>query len=236
MLIDIFSVFDEYNFNTFSYSFPVWIFTLMFPFFMLFSCVWVRISPLKMFYKEFVKQCLIAIENRGKGLKLRGFPLLIVSLFRILLAVNVSGIGAYFFSVRAHFTFGFSFASVIWLSLVVSSIFNRFEQTLSLLVPSSCPDILIPFIVLLELLTICLRPLTLVIRLAINMAIGKIIIVLIGDLVLSICISCSITKLLRGLGVRIGGIIILFLEIGVSFIQSYIFCILLCLYADDHRY
>ena len=112
--------------------------------------------------------------------------MLIVSLFRILLAVNVSGIGAYFFSVSAHFTFGFSFASVIWLSLVLSRIFNRFEQTLSLLVPSSCPDILIPFIVLLELLTICLRPLTLVIRLAINIAIGKIIIVLIGDLVLSI--------------------------------------------------
>lgn len=236
MLIDIFSVFDEYNFNTFSYSFPVWIFTLIFPFFMLFSSVWVRISPLKILYKEFVKQCLIAIENRGKGLKLRGFPLLIVSLFRILLAVNVSGMGAYFFSVRAHFTFGFSFASVIWLSLVVSSIFNSFEQTLSLLVPSSCPDILIPFIVLLELLTICLRPLTLVIRLAINMAMGKIIIVLIGDLVLSIWINCSITGLLRGLGVRVGGIMILFLEIGVSFIQSYIFCILLCLYADDHRY
>nr|URW97666.1 ATP synthase F0 subunit 6 [Vignadula atrata] len=234
MLMDIFSVFDEYNFNTFCYSFPVWLFSLIFPFMMIFSSIWVCMSPLKLLYKEFVKQCLMAINNSGKGMKLSGFPLLIVGLFSMMLSVNVSGMGAYFFGVSAHFTFGFSFAFVIWLALVVSSLFNSFEQTLSLLVPSSCPDILIPFMVLLELLTICLRPLTLVIRLAMNMAMGKIIMALIGDLMLSMIMNCSLISIMSGMLVSMGGIMILFLEFGVSFIQSYIFCMLLCLYADDH--
>nr|WPM98355.1 ATP synthase F0 subunit 6 [Mytella strigata] len=235
MLMDVFSMFDDYNFNMFSGSwYMVWGYSLLLPLFIVSSSVWVKSSNIKLLYFSFLRMCSKLIGESGSGLYLSGFPLLVASLFSIMLSVNVSNSIPYFFSVSAHFSFGFSFASVIWLSLIVSSIFTSFIQNMALLVPSGCPEMLGPFMVMLEIITNLLRPMTLIIRLAMNMATGKVIMLLLGNAALNLAFMFSFGGVTGFMVVSVLGFAIFSLEVAVSFIQSYIFCTLLCLYADEH--
>nr|AXP08002.1 ATPase 6 [Perna viridis] len=235
MLMDVFSMFDDYNFNTFEKSwYFVWGYSLFIPLFIVSSSLWVKMTSIKVMYYSFLQKCLKLIGESGSGLYISGFPLLVVSLFSIMLSVNVSNSIPYFFSVSAHFSFGFTFASVIWLCIITSSVFTSFIQNMALLVPSGCPEGLAPFMVLLEIITNLLRPITLVIRLAMNMATGKVIMLLLGNAALNLAFSFSIVGVVGFMVVSVLGFAIFSLEVAVSFIQSYIICTLLCLYADEH--
>lgn len=236
MLIDVFSMFDDYNFNTFEKRwYFVWGYSLFLPLFIISSSMWLKMRSIKLIYSLFLQKCIKLISERGRGIYLSGFPLLVASIFSIILSVNVSNSIPYFFSVSAHFSFGFTFASVIWLCLIMSSIFTRFIQNIALLVPRGCPEGLAPFIVLLEIITNLLRPITLIIRLAINIATGKVIMLLLGNAALNLAFSFRVLRTCGFVVIRVLGFAIFSLEVAVSFIQRYIFCTLLCLYADEHR-
>nr|YP_010043362.1 ATP synthase F0 subunit 6 [Perna canaliculus]AUN88091.1 ATP synthase F0 subunit 6 [Perna canaliculus]QPD06644.1 ATP synthase F0 subunit 6 [Perna canaliculus]QPD06657.1 ATP synthase F0 subunit 6 [Perna canaliculus]UJM44244.1 ATP synthase F0 subunit 6 [Perna canaliculus] len=235
MLMDVFSMFDDYNFNTFEKSwYFVWGYSLFLPLFIISSSMWLKMSSIKLMYSLFLQKCMKLISESGSGMYLSGFPLLVASMFSIMLSVNVSNSIPYFFSVSAHFSFGFTFASVIWLCLIMSSIFTSFIQNMALLVPSGCPEGLAPFMVLLEIITNLLRPITLIIRLAMNMATGKVIMLLLGNAALNLAFSFSVLSTCGFVVISVLGFAIFSLEVAVSFIQSYIFCTLLCLYADEH--
>lgn len=91
-----------------------------------------------------------------------------------------------------------------------------------------------PFMVMLEIITNLLRPMTLIIRLAINIATGKVIILLLGNAALNLAFMFSFGGVTGFMVVSVLGFAIFSLEVAVSFIQRYIFCTLLCLYADEH--
>lgn len=93
------------------------------------------------------------------------------------------------------------------------------------LVPLGCPSILIPFIVLIESISLVIRPLTLSIRLIANLTAGHIIIVLLRIGVFKNLFFFHLSIL--------GEMIILILEIAVAFIQPYVFFILLVLYVQE---
>ena len=105
-------------------------------------------------------------------------------------------------------------------------VFSRLKNInffLSHLVPLGTPYPLIPFIVLIEIVRRVIRPITLSVRLAANIIAGHLLIVLIrGQMP---CISMSIIIL-----VLIGLLMLILLELAVSFIQSYVFRTLLSLY------
>jgi ATP synthase subunit 6 len=97
------------------------------------------------------------------------------------------------------------------------------------LVPLRTPIPLISFIVLIESIRTLIRPGTLRIRLIANIVSGHLLLTLIGNaivlkpfiiIIILIFIQTSLT----------------ILEIGVSFIQAYVFCILLALYSDESDY
>ena len=92
--------------------------------------------------------------------------------------------------------------------------------------PKGTPYVLVPFMVLIEIVRNLMRPLTLSIRLAANMVAGHLLLALVRGPMPSISIV-----LLGAAFVALVALIVL--ELGVSFIQAYVFMTLSSLYLDE---
>jgi len=108
--------------------------------------------------------------------------------------------------------------------LKLAFFFTALRSFLSHLVPSGTPAALIPLIVLIELVRNFIRPITLSVRLAANIVAGHLLIRLVNRGGLSLG---SLTFII------IGGLILFFLEVAVSFIQGYVFRTLRVIYLSE---
>lgn len=98
---------------------------------------------------------------------------------------------------------------------------------LSHLQPIGSPDVLSPFLCLIELVSNLVRPFTLAVRLTANLRTGHILIRLLG--------LGFIKRGFYGRGfILIVGLFYFIFEIGVCLIQSYIYTLLPTLYVDEH--
>jgi F-type H+-transporting ATPase subunit a len=92
-------------------------------------------------------------------------------------------------------------------------------------VPLGTPGVLQPFIVVIEIISNIIRPLTLRIRLIANMIAGHLLLTLLGTL--------RNQRIFVLIMVLIGIILILVLELGVAIIQAYVFTLLSTLYVRE---
>lgn len=88
-----------------------------------------------------------------------------------------------------------------------------------------------PFLVLIETIRILVRPITLSVRLIANIRAGHIVLRLIGIYASSFVFISGVSFFL----LLIVQFMYIVFEMGICLIQAYIFCLLLTLYADDHR-
>merc|ERR1712152_19918 len=102
-------------------------------------------------------------------------------------------------------------------------ILKNLNSFLRHLVPRGTPYVLMPFMVIIEIISISIRPLTLSVRLAANIIAGHMLIVLVRGPLASIGWTISFVILL-------GLILLVALEVAVSIIQSYVFRTLMSLY------
>jgi ATP synthase subunit 6 len=164
------------------------------------------------------------------GTHLKGFSQLISPLFIYVLIINITGILPYTFRLRRHLFFSLSLALPIWIAIIFSSLTHSPLVFIALLLPGHAPNWLNPFLVIIETLRTIVRPLTLSFRLAANISAGHIVLALIGAYSRTILFS-SIYLILLFIIFQIGYIMF---ESAICLIQSYIFCLLLSLYSDDH--
>ena len=113
----------------------------------------------------------------------------------------------------------------------MSRIRVSFRQMYSSFIPSFAPMGLAPFLLLVEVVTVCSRPLTLGFRLLINIISGHLIIRIRLNRALSGLCHLS---LVSSIVLRSSWMLLLAAELGVAFLQGYIFCILLRLYRNEH--
>ena len=100
------------------------------------------------------------------------------------------------------------------------------EEILRHLIPSGTPVALVGLIILIEFVRRIIRPATLIFRLTANMIAGHLLLVLLSGR--APCASFVVVSVvLRSL------ILLLALEVGVSFIQAYVFYLLSSLYLSD---
>lgn len=163
---------------------------------------------------------------------IKGFSTVVVSIFIIFILINFIGLLPYSFNYSRHIVFRLIFGLPLWLSLVMSRFFNSPSTFMASLLPRGAPDWLNPFLVLVETVSIIVRPVTLSVRLVANIRAGHIVLRLIGIYGSSYLFIFSF-RFITLLFIQIGYIIF---EMGICLIQAYIFCLLLTLYADDHTY
>jgi F-type H+-transporting ATPase subunit a len=169
----------------------------------------------------------IVIEQAGKrGLKF--FPHFMV-IFSLIICYNLIGLIPFSFTVTSQiiitFTLGLSYFIGFFLigCLVLGTGFLR------VFCPRNMPAALIPLLIIIEVLSFFLRPISLGVRLFANMLAGHILLHIIAAANLYLF---SVTAFLV-----IPGLIILsaisVLELGISVLQAYIFTILLVIYLKD---
>lgn len=146
-----------------------------------------------------------------------------VSAFILILFSNFLGLFPYIFTASRHLTITVRIALPVWLGYILFSSVKNVNFFLSHLVPLGTPYVLIPFIVLIELVSSVIRPLTLSVRLAANIVAGHLLIILIRTPIASVGYGLLI-PILAGL------LLLIALELAVSVIQAYVFRTLLSLY------
>lgn len=177
------------------------------------------------FFYQFIYNILF--QQVGKeGTKY--FPL-IFALFLFILVCNFIGMVPYGFTTTAFLvkTFTLSFSFLIGINII------GFQQQglgfLKLFVPKGVPAALLPFIVLIEIISHLIKPVSLGVRLFANLMSGHSLLNILSSFVLGL----SKIHFFFGLIPFIVVLLVCFLEVGIAFLQAYVFCVLLCIYLNE---
>nr|YP_009582116.1 ATP synthase F0 subunit 6 [Nassarius javanus]QBK82139.1 ATP synthase F0 subunit 6 [Nassarius javanus] len=229
MLVDIFSSFDDNNQVFMSLYVLMWIFSLVT--IVLFSSSYWVMSPRWLSVVSVFKDTASSQVFRSFGINMGGFVNVITGLFLFLILMNMSGLIPYVFSPTSHLAVSLSLGLPLWLTLIVSAIFYNPSSVVAGLLPMGAPAPLNPFLVIIETVSIMVRPITLSVRLTANMSAGHIVLTLIGNYLTASFFLSSVFSMLLLLSIQV---LYTIFEFGISLIQAYIFCLLITLYSDEH--
>jgi F-type H+-transporting ATPase subunit a len=156
----------------------------------------------------------------------------IYSLFLFILFTNLLGLIPYSFCATAHLALTLGLSSTIVLGVTLLGLKLHGLHFLSLFVPGGTPLALVPLIVLIESVSYVARAFSLGVRLSANMLAGHILLHLMASFSWEF-ITGSLMGLLLAPLPLIGLSLLFGLEIGVAFIQAYVFVLLTCSYLND---
>lgn len=162
--------------------------------------------------------------------KLKGFIHILIGVFVLILSLNFIRLFPYVLRYTAHLRFSATLAVPLWMGILVSGWAKRPIVARARLVPYGAPIALGPFLFLLEAISVIIRPISLRLRLAVNLRAGHCLLSLIRQLLVALLFRSSVI-LIPALFIHVGYFL---LEVGISFIQAYIFTTLLALYSNDH--
>nr|DBA44227.1 TPA_asm: ATP synthase F0 subunit 6 [Cyathermia naticoides] len=192
---------------------------------------WTGPSRWNLFLK-YLKTTISSLIKVSTGKHLAYFSLSMVSLFIMILFLNLCSLISYTFGETSHLAITLSLSLPLWVTLIISGINHDPQKVIASLLPSGAPSGLNPFLILIETVSIGVRPLILALRLGANLTAGHIVMAIIGGFLESAILSCSSSMILCAVFEAFYTIF----EFGISFIQAYIFALLLILYSDDHPY
>ena len=159
------------------------------------------------------------------------FPL-VFSLFMFVLTANMLGMIPGFFTVTSHIIVTFALAMLVIGTVVIYGFMKHGTHFLGLFVPSGVPGWLLPFIVVIELISFLSRPISLSLRLFANMLAGHIALKVFGGFVVSLGAAGIGYAILAPLPLLMA-VALTALEFLVAFLQAYVFTVLTCIYLND---
>nr|WMV00470.1 ATP synthase F0 subunit 6 [Rhodopsalta leptomera] len=154
-----------------------------------------------------------------------GSSLMFLSLFTFILLNNLLGLLPYIFTSSSHLVFTMSLALPLWLSFMLYGFVNNLNHMFCHMVPSGTPNILMPFMVIIESISNLIRPGSLAVRLTANMIAGHLLMTLLGNLPMNYELYSSLIMIFQ--------ISLMLFELAVCIIQSYVFMVLSTLYYSE---
>nr|QQV68569.1 ATP synthase F0 subunit 6 [Amolops chunganensis] len=155
---------------------------------------------------------------------------LLTSLMVFLVSMNTLGLLPYTFTPTTQLSINLGLAVPLWLTTVLVGFRNQFTHSLAHFLPEGTPTPLIPILILIETISLFIRPLALGVRLTANLTAGHLLIHLISSAIPTIFMM-SITASLLTFSILI---LLTILEIAVALIQAYVFVLLLSLYLQEN--
>ncbi len=159
------------------------------------------------------------------------FPL-VFSLFMFILVANVMGLIPGAFTVTSHIIVTAALAALVFLTVLVVGFWRHGLHFLKIFVPSGVPMYILPLVVVIEVFSFIMRPISHSVRLFANMLAGHITLKVFGGFV----IMLASAGLVGWLGAALPVLMIVALtalELLVAFLQAYVFAILTCIYLND---
>jgi F-type H+-transporting ATPase subunit a len=161
------------------------------------------------------------VGNEGRAY----FPF-IFSLFMFVLFCNLLGMIPFGFTATSHIIVTFALAAVVFIGVTIIGFVRNGFGYLKLFVPSGVPIALLPLLVVIELLSYLIRPVSLSVRLFANMLAGHTMLAVFGGFVVALGVLGGWAPL--AFVVALTG-----LEVGIAILQAYVFAILTCIYLND---
>lgn len=162
---------------------------------------------------------------------IKGYPYfpLKFTLFLFILVGNLFGMTLYSFTITSHAIITFSLSFAFFIGVVIIGIVTQKIEFLQTFVPAGAPAALLPFLVVVELISYFSRPFSLAIRLFANMMSGHTLLAILANFVLVI----SKKNLLLGAIPFLLIVAIIGLEAMIAILQAYVFTILVSIYLND---
>jgi len=184
-------------------------------------------SIVEMIY-EFVQT--LAQEQIGEKGKIY-FPILFTT-FTFLLSNNLIGMIPYSFTTTSHIIVTFSLSFATFIAVTIIGFQHHGLHFFSFLLPPGAPLALAPFLVVIELVSYSFRGISLGVRLFANMMAGHTLVKILSGFAWTM-MSAGGILFVAGFVPFLVVFALTFLEIGVGFLQAYVFTILTCIYLND---
>jgi F-type H+-transporting ATPase subunit a len=159
------------------------------------------------------------------------FPL-VLTLFAFILFCNLFGMIPYSFTVTSHIAITFALAMAVFLLVIAVGFWKNGLGFLRLFAPADVPLALMPLIIPIEIISFLSRPISLSIRLAMNMLVGHTLLKVFAGFV---GVLLAAGGLLSGLALAplALNVAIIGLEFLIAALQAYVFAVLTCIYLND---
>nr|QSQ68674.1 ATP synthase F0 subunit 6 [Crocodylus mindorensis] len=171
------------------------------------------------------KQIMTPVNKPGHK-----WSLMLISLLTMLMLNNLLGLLPYTFTPTTQLSMNMALALPLWLATVLIGLRNKPTSSLAHLLPEGTPTPLIPILVLIETISLLIRPIALAVRLTANLTAGHLLMHLVSTAALSLMTTST---LLAGVTLTILALLML-LEVAVAMIQAYVFTLLLSLYLQEN--
>nr|YP_009312040.1 ATP synthase F0 subunit 6 [Folifer brevifilis]BAV71307.1 ATPase subunit 6 [Folifer brevifilis] len=158
------------------------------------------------------------------------WALLLTSLMIFLITTNMLGLLPYTFTPTTQLSLNMGFAVPLWLATVIIGMRNQPTVALGHLLPEGTPIPLIPVLIIIETISLFIRPLALGVRLTANLTAGHLLIQLIATAVFVLAPMMPTVAILTAVVL----FLLTLLEVAVAMIQAYVFVLLLSLYLQEN--
>nr|YP_010000942.1 ATP synthase F0 subunit 6 [Atrichornis clamosus]QOD96867.1 ATP synthase F0 subunit 6 [Atrichornis clamosus]USH58169.1 ATP synthase F0 subunit 6 [Atrichornis clamosus] len=185
-----------------------------------------RLSTLQLWLFNLITKQLMTPLNK-KGHK---WALILTSLMIFLMTINLLGLLPYTFTPTTQLSVSLALAFPLWLATLLTGLRNQPSISLGHLLPEGTPTPLIPALILIETISLLIRPLALGVRLTANLTAGHLLIQLISTATMTLASSMPTISLLTLLVL----LLLTLLEVAVAMIQAYVFVLLLSLYLQEN--
>nr|ABA19341.1 ATP synthase subunit 6 [Brotogeris chiriri] len=185
-----------------------------------------RLSTLQLWLiNTITKQLMMPLNKPGHK-----WAIILTSLMLFLLTINLLGLLPYTFTPTTQLSMNMALAFPLWLATLLTGLRNQPTTSLGHLLPEGTPTPLIPALIMIETISLLIRPLALGVRLTANLTAGHLLIQLISTATITLLpimptISILTTTIL---------LLLTILEVAVAIIQAYVFVLLLSLYLQEN--
>nr|YP_002970824.1 ATP synthase F0 subunit 6 [Oplurus grandidieri]BAH70374.1 ATPase subunit 6 [Oplurus grandidieri] len=185
-----------------------------------------RLSTLQLwFMKMFTKQLMLPINLPGHK-----WTSILLSLMLLLLSMNLLGLLPYTFTPTTQLSMNMALAVPMWLATVLMGLRNQPTLSLGHLLPEGTPTPLIPILIVIETISLFIRPIALGVRLTANLTAGHLLMQLISTAAFILAPTMTMIATLTFIIL----LLLTLLEIAVAMIQAYVFVLLLSLYLQEN--
>nr|AAK69968.1 ATPase subunit 6 [Rhamdia aff. wagneri] len=183
------------------------------------------ISLQNWFIKTFTQQLLTPLNPGGHK-----WALVLTSLMMFILTLNLLGLLPYTFTPTTQLSLNMGLAVPLWLATVIIGLRNQPTAALGHLLPEGTPALLIPILIVIETISLFIRPLALGVRLTANLTAGHLLIQLISTATITLMPMMTTVATLTAILL----VMLTLLEVAVAIIQAYVFVLLLSLYLQEN--
>nr|BBC28335.1 ATPase subunit 6 [Encrasicholina heteroloba] len=177
------------------------------------------------FINRLSQQIFLPINQGGHK-----WAVLLTSLMIFLITLNMLGLLPYTFTPTTQLSLNMAFAVPLWLATVIIGMRNQPTAALGHLLPEGTPTPLIPVLIIIETISLFIRPLALGVRLTANLTAGHLLIQLIATAAFVLLPMMPTVAILTATVL----FLLTLLEVAVAMIQAYVFVLLLSLYLQEN--